>query len=198
MTMDRQRKLDALRRIAMILRPDGPLLVLFGFLAGRLDRVLFVRQLEGAHVAVQLSADSRIWPRVPFRARVGEETVLNPIAFVDLMATRDDDIYVRVDLPYGEEPGWYREVLVDQPLDWRTTLEQATMRVRERIDFALDVYRTAAPLVEKATGEERRRLEFILETARAEIQGLSRKLSELQARLASGEGQAGSGSGPGS
>ena len=191
--MDRARKLEVLRRVAMVLRPEGPLLVLFGFLAGRLDRVHFVRSLEGAGVAIQLSADSRIWPRVPFRGRVGEETVLNPIAFVDLVATRDDDLYVRVDFPYGDEPGWYREVAQDAPQDWRASLEEATLRVRERIDFALDAYRAAAPLVEKATGEERRRLQFVLETARTEIQGLSRQLSELQARLAAagGQGEAG-------
>lgn len=182
--MDRTRKLEVLRRIAMVLRPEGPLLVLFGFLAGRLERLFFVRSLEGATVAVHLSADSRIWPRVPFRGRVGDDQILHPIAFVDLVATRDDDIYVKVDFPYSGEPDWYREVLTDVPQDWRATLEQATLRVRERIDFALDVYRTAAPLVEKATGEERKRLQFVIETARAEIQGLSRQLSELQARLA--------------
>lgn len=182
--MDRQRKLDALRRIAMVLRPDGPMLVLFGFLAGRLDRVMFVRQLEEARVAVHLSADSRIWPRVPFRARVDGENVPDPIAFVDLMASRDDEIYVKVDLPWVEEPGWYREVLYDYPQDRRAALEHAAARVRERIDFALDVYRTASPLVGEASEEERRRLQFIIDTARSEIQSLSRQLSELQALLA--------------
>ena len=191
--MDRARKLEVLRRVAMVLRPEGPLLVLFGFLAGRLDRVHFVRSLEGASTAVHLSVDSRIWPRVPFRGRVGDEQILHPIAFVDLVAPRDDDIYVKVDFPYGEEPGWYREVVFDAPQDWRATLEQATMRVRERIDFALDVYRAAAPLVEKATGEERKRLQFVIETARAEIQGLSRQLSELQAKLAADAGSSGRG-----
>ncbi len=182
--MDRQTRLDVLRRVAMMLRPEGPLLVLFGFLAGRIERVIYVRRLDEAPVGVHLSADSRIWPRIPFRARVDGETILNPIAFVDLMALRDDDIYVRVDFPWGEEPPWYREAAQDGAQDRRTVLEQAASRVKERIDFALDVYRVAAPLVQGASEEERRRLQFVLETARSEIQSLSRQLSELQALLA--------------
>lgn len=188
MDVDRQTKLETLRRIAMILRPDGPLLVLFGFLAGVLDRLEFVRDLEGAPVAVQLSLDSRVWPRVPFRGHINGEMVLNPIAFVDLAALRDDEVYVRADFPWGHEPDWYRQVASEAVKGRRQRLEEAVAALRERIDFALDVYRTAKPLLESSTEEERRRLQFVLQTARQEIQTLSRQLSELEAQLGRREG----------
>lgn len=183
MDVDRQAKLEALRRIAMAMRPDGPLLVLFGFLAGAADRMEFVRDLEGAAVSVQLSLDSRVWPRVPFRGHVDGQMVLHPIAFVDLVALRDDEIYVRVDFPWGHEPEWYRQAASDGVKSRRQRLEEAVASLRRRIDFALDVYRTARPLLEQSTQEERRRLQFVLETARQEIQTLSRQLSELEAQM---------------
>lgn len=181
--MERQKKLDALRRIAMIMRPDGALLVLFGFLAGCLDRVEFVRDLEGASTAVQLSLDSRVWPRVPFRGHINGEMILNPIAFVDLAALRDDAVYVRTDFPWGQEPEWYRAVAHDAVKGRRALLEEAVARLRQRIDFALDVYRTARPLLEHSSEEEHRRLQFVVQTARQEIQALSRQLAELEAEL---------------
>ncbi|HEY8425492.1 MAG TPA: hypothetical protein VIK73_05705 [Limnochordales bacterium] len=185
MQVDRQAKLEALRRIAMMLRPDGPMLVLFGFLAGAVDRLEFVKDLEGAAVGVQLSLDSRVWPRVPFRGHVDGQVILHPIAFVDLVAGRDDEVYVRVDFPWGHEPGWYGEVAADGVKSRRQRLEEAVASLRRRIDFALDVYRTARPLLDNSTEEERRRLQFVLQTARQEIQSLSRQLSELEAQLAS-------------
>ncbi|WP_324717025.1 hypothetical protein U7230_01730 [Carboxydochorda subterranea] len=183
MTARRQEKLEALRHVAMLMRPDGPLLVLFGFLAGRIDQVEFVRNLEGVAVAVQLSLDGRIWPRVPFRGRVQEEPILNPVAFVDLVALRDDEIYVRVDFPWGQEPEWYARVAQDSAVDRKERLAGAIERIRQRIDFALDVYRTAQPLIAGSSEEERRRLQFVVQTARDEIQALSRQLSELESEL---------------
>ncbi len=181
--VDRQKKLDALRRIAMMMRAEGPLLVLFGFLAGVLDRLTFVRDLDGATAAVHLSLDSRIWPRLPFRGQIDGKPVPHPIAFVDMMAVRDDDLYVRVDFPLGTEPGWYRELCQDGVKDRRTRLEEAVAKVRQRIDLALDVYRTAKPMLESASDEERQQLQFVVQTAREEIQSLSRQLSELEAQL---------------
>lgn len=180
---ERERKLEALRRLAAVLKPDGTLLVLFGFLAGRLDSVHFVRQLEGASVAVQLSVDTRIWPRLPFRGHVDGETILNAVAFADAIALRDDPIHVRVDFPWEREPEWYRAVAQDAPQSRRERLEQAIGQLRARIDLALDVYRMAKPKLPSSDEEERHRLQFMIRTAQEEIQALGRQLSELEAEL---------------
>lgn len=181
--MERADKLAALRHLGMAMQAEGAVLPVLAFLAGRLDRVHFVNDLEGASLAVQLSVAPRIWPRVPFRATVDGTPVHHPLAFIERAALRDDDVYVRADFGAAEPPPWYRAVLQEGVEDPRHYVEVAMQRVRQEIDMALDVYRTANELMDSADEEDRAYLRFALEKAQADIRALSSRLEMMQMQL---------------
>jgi len=105
--VQRATKLNALRHIAMAAGDPG-LIPVLAFLAGRLDRVHFVEDLGEAEVAVHLSLNRRLWPRTPFRSQVDGATITNPIMFIDIVALRDVDVFVRVDLGLASLPSGTR------------------------------------------------------------------------------------------
>lgn len=176
-------KLDALRHIGMAMHADGAVLPLLAFFAGRLDRVHFVSDLEGARVAVQLAVSPRIWPRVPFRGTIDGVTITHPLAFIERCALRDDDIYVQVTFGGGMAPEWYQNVVEEGVADQRHYVEAAMEKVRQEIDTALDLYRTANEAMESAEGEELRYLQFALRKAQEDIRYLSGRLREMEARF---------------
>ena len=152
--MKRAAKLNALRQIAMS-AGEPSLIPVLAFLAGRLDRVHFVEDVGEAEVAVHLSLNRRLWPRLPFRSQVDGATINNPIMFIDIVALRDVDVYVRVDLGVGDPPQWYTDVLETFVPDHRSALEASIEQIREKIDLALDAYRTASEGLATAAEEER-------------------------------------------
>ena len=180
--MDRKAKLNVLRHLAMSMG-DPMMAPLLSFFAGRLDRVHFVSDLEGAGVAVTLSPGARLWPRVPFRAEIDGHPVPHPIAFIEQMALRDDQTYIKVDFGVQEAPPWYRQVVRDAVMDPRHQLEESIDQIRSKIDLALDAYRTANEALEKATEEERKYLRFVLDKAKSEMRELNMQLNSLEMKL---------------
>ena len=181
--MDRADKLDALRQIGMTVQDDGATIPVLAFLSGRLDDVHFVSDLEGARVGVHFSLQTRLWPRIPFRATIDDTTLHNALAFIERMAVRDDDIYVRVNFPGSQIPAWYERVAEDSVQDPRHYLEASMDRMRDQIDFSLDVYRTANEEFDEADDEHRAYLRFALEKARLDIRALNARLAELETHM---------------
>lgn len=180
--MDRKVKLNVLRQLAMTIG-DPMMAPTLSFLAGRLDQVHFVHDLEGANVAVTLSPGTRLWPRVPFRAEIDNSPVNHPIAFIERMALRDDDIFVRVEFGALDIPPWYEEALVEGAVDPRAQLEESIDQIRDKIDLALDAYRTASESFDEASEEERKYLRFVLEKAKSEMRALNAQLNDLEMKL---------------
>lgn len=181
--MGRAQKLSALRHIAVAMQADGALVPLFAFLAGRLDQVHFVTDLEGANLAIHLSVAPRVWPRVPVRITIDGAAVHHPLAFIERAALRDDDIYVRVDFGVVDPPEWYQDVLEGGVQDPRHYVEAAIQRVRQEIDLALDVYRTASEMMASTNDEDREYLRFALQKAQGDIRALSGRLQAMEEEL---------------
>lgn len=185
--MSRAAKLNALRQIAMT-AGEPSLIPILSFLAGRLDHVHFVEDVGEAEVFVHLSLNQRLWPRLPFRAQVDGANINNPIMFIDIVALRDVDVYVRLDLGLGEPPQWYTDVLETIVPDHRSALEASIDQIREKIDLALDAYRTATEGLDTAGEEERAYLKFVVEKAKADMRALNSQLSELESKIGKGDG----------
>mgnify|MGYP001362140749 CR=1 FL=1 len=181
--MDRQVKLNALRNVAMAMgeaaAPLGPLL---GFFAGRIDGVRFVKDDSDASLYVYLATASRLWPKLPFRAKIDGEAVNNPFAFIERAALRDDPIEVKVDFGVDAVPEWY-EAAVERSADPREALHESIEQIRRKIDLALDVYRTASEARVTASEEEQAYLRFVLEKAKAEMRELNLRLTRLEEQL---------------
>lgn len=181
--MDREEKLQALRHIGMTMQADVVVVSVLSFLAGRLDRVHFVADVEGASIAAYFSLHSRLWPRVPFRAEIDGTPVSHPLAFIERAALRDEDVYVQVDFAGSDPPEWYKAVLEESVQDARQYIEASMARVRSQIDMALDVYRTANDALVQADEEKQAYLRFALQRARDDIKSLSSRLQELESQL---------------
>lgn len=181
--MDRQVKLNALRHVAVAMgdgaAPLGPLL---GFFAGRIDGVRFVDEESDADLFVHLATASRLWPKVPFWAKVDGEAINNPFAFIERAALRDDLIDVRVDFGVEPAPEWY-QAAVEESVDPREALHDSIEQIRKKIDLALDVYRTASEARLSASEEDQRYLRFVLEKAKAEMRELNHQLTRLEQEL---------------
>ena len=180
--MSRSAKLNALRHIGMS-AGDPSLIPLLAFLAGRLDQVHFVQDVAEAEVSVHISLNTRLWPRMPFRAQIDGAAVNNPIMFIDIVALRDVDVYVRVDFGTAEPPLWYAEVLESFIPDPKSALELSIQQIREKIDLALDAYRTASEGLSTRGEEERAYLKFVVEKAKSEMRALNLQLAELESKI---------------
>ena len=185
--MNRAAKLNALRQIGMSAGEPG-LIPLLAFFAGRLDRVHFVEDVGEAEVAVHLSLNQRLWPKLPFRSQVDGATITNPIMFIDIVALRDVDVYIRVDLGVVDPPEWYTDVLETFVPDHRSALEVSIEQIREKIDLALDAYRTASEGLGTTDEEGRTYLKFVVEKAKADMRALNAQLSELESKIGKGDG----------
>jgi len=180
--VSRSTKLNALRHIGMA-AGDASLIPVLAFLAGRLDQVHFVEDPAGAQVSVHFSLNMRLWPRLPFRAQVDGAAITNPIMFIDIVALRDVDIYVRVDLGTAEPPQWYTEALESSLPGQKNALEHSIEQIREKIDLALDAYRTATEGLATTDEAQRAYLKFVVEKAKSEMRALNLQLAELESKI---------------
>ncbi len=189
---DLRTKLEAVVRIGRHLPQIPDLTFLFGFLAGNLSRLHFVRSLEGAPVAISVATGRRhIWPGSVFEARVHEVPVPFPATLVSTLAENEDPICLRASFDDPAESAWFEALLVDSYHSVRDgqsgdSLSERMRSVRGRIDQSLDVYRECRRLLGEGTGEDAHRLKFFLGLAQDEIEGLGRQLAELTSRLQDG------------
>ena len=182
-------KLEAVVRIGRHLPQHPEMTFLLGFLAGNLGRLHFVRSLEGAPVAISISAGRRhIWPGSVFDATLHHVPVPMPGALVSALVENEEPICVRVAFDDPAEAAWFEPLLVDsyytavaaRPED---TLETRVNSLRGKIDQQLDVYRECRRLLAQGEGEDEARLRFFLGLAQTEIEGFGRELGELNERL---------------
>lgn len=187
-------KLEALVRVGRRLPQVPELAFLFGFLAGNLRRLYFVRTLEGAPVAIALSAGRRtLWPGSTFEATVHQVPVPLPTALVSALAENDEPICVRVTLDDAAEAAWLDPLLLDSYRDIGAAEEAATLQgrirgLRARIDQQLDIYRECRKLLAEGHGEDGERLRFFLGLAEQEIDGLGQRLAALNTDLRAHDG----------
>jgi len=182
--VDRAKKWEALKRFLQIGPLDSPRLAAVAFLAGRLERVRFVSDIESSPVGVRISARKRaLWPNVPFFARVHGVEMPDPFFFIAALATSDEtiDVLLEVDLEERED-GWLDAVLEDGVEE---TPQGRVNALRVEIDRLLDIYNEIRRGLEGAA-EGREDYRRFLEIAQGDIEALTR---ELRARAAELNGQ---------
>src|SRR5690606_18923044 len=75
-----RRKVRVLQQLSIAAYPDAMLVYLCGMLMGAVHRVHFVRDLEGAPIAIQISMGrARVWPTPAWQATVGGMTIPDPL-----------------------------------------------------------------------------------------------------------------------
>jgi len=92
-----RRKVRVLQQLSIAAYPDAMLVYLCGMLMGAVHRVHFVRDLEGAPIAIQIAIGrARVWPMPPWQATVGGMTIPDPLTLASAIAQRDDPICVKL------------------------------------------------------------------------------------------------------
>jgi hypothetical protein len=186
---DLRTKYEAVVRLGRQLPPHPEITFLLGFLAGNLRRLHFVRSLEGAPVAISLSAGRRtLWPGTVFQATLHNVPVPIPAALVSALVENDEPICVRVVLDDPAEAAWFEQLLADSYEAVRVdrqedTLEARVRSLRAKIDQQLDIYRECRRLLAEGGGEDEARLRFFLGLAQSEIEALGQQLQALNAQL---------------
>ncbi len=192
---DLRTKFEAVLRLGRHLPQNPDMAFLLGFLSGNLNRLHFVRSLEGAPVAIAVAGGRRyLWPGGAFSATVHSVPVPLPGPLVGALAENDEPICVRVSLDDPVDAAWFEPLLVDSYETVRTGLKSDSLSdrvrgVRRRIDQALDVYRECRRLLDEGKGEDEARLKFFLGVAETEIEGLGHQLSDLNGRLRERDGR---------
>lgn len=182
---DQPTKIEAIARLGRHLPQHPDLFFLLGFLAGNLDRVHFVRSLEGAPVTVRLVAGRRqIWPHPVFDATVRGVPLPMPGMVVSALAGNDDPICVQVLLDDPADSAYFEPLTIDGFADVRgdvQTLQERVQSIRGQIDQSLDIYRECRRLL--GQGEDEKHLQFFLGLAQNEIEGLGAELTRLRTAL---------------
>lgn len=184
----RREKLNALLQFGARVADDPMLQLLVGFLAGQVDRVHFVRSLEGAPIAVRIAIGRRaVWPARGFHATVRGVPIPVPVALVSVLAETTDPIALQLSFDGMEAALWLQKVqkddLAEATRSPRLRLEEDLAALRARIDQALDVYNECQRLLADGDPAREKELRFFLELARREIEGLGAEFQRLRAEL---------------
>ncbi|MFS0647433.1 hypothetical protein [Siminovitchia sp. 179-K 8D1 HS] len=76
-------KWTVIRNFAMTGVQDAGRIALLGFLAGRLDRISFVRSLEYSKVGVRMSTKRfGLWPRISYMGFIHDVQLPDPFLFI--------------------------------------------------------------------------------------------------------------------
>jgi len=185
-------KVRVLQRMSIAAYPDAMLVYLFGMLMGAVHRVHFVRDLEGAPIAIQINLGrARVWPAPAWQAQVGGMTLPDPLTLASALAQRNDPICVKLSFDGADEDEEFQRVLVNNYFDvvaGRTAgvlrAESRIDELRSRIDRALDIYNECRRLMEESSPERRAELEAYQKMAQAELQACTRELRELELQVA--------------
>lgn len=188
-------KIRVLQRVAVEAYPDAMLVYLFGLLMGAVDRVHFVRDLEGAPVAIQANVGrARVWPTPAWEATIGGMTFPDPLTFASALAQRTDAICVKLSFEGSETDEDFQTLLLDGHEDvaaGRTAgvveAEERIDDLKVRIDRALDIYNETRRLMDDGDPERQTELEAYQRMAREELQACTRRLRALELAVAEGD-----------
>lgn len=192
MTDETHHKIRVLQHLAIEAYPDAMLVYMFGLLMGAVDRVHFVRDLEGAPVSIQVNVGrARIWPSAPWQATIGGMTFPDPLTLASAIVQRDDPICVRLTFDGSENNEDFQEVLVDSYADIAAGRTAGVVRtderiddLKERIDRALDIYNECRRLMEGEDPDRQAELETYQRMAQEELQACTRELRALELLVA--------------
>ncbi len=185
-------KVRVLQRLSVAAYPDAMLVYLCGLLMGAVHRVHFVRDLDGAPIAIQINMGrARVWPTPPWQAAIGGMTFPDPLTLASALAQRDDAICVKLAFDGSEDDEDFQQALVNNYSDvvaGRTAgVLQAEGRMddlRSRIDRALDIYNECRRLMEEGSPERRAELAAFQQMAQEELQACTRELRALEMQVA--------------
>lgn len=187
-----RQKVRVLQRLSVAAYPDAMLVYLCGLLMGAVHRVHFVRDLEGAPIAIQINMGrARVWPTPPWQAHVNGMNLPDPLTLASTLAQRDEPICVKLAYDGADEDEELQQLLVNNYFDvvaGRTAgVLQAESRIddlRSRIDRALDIYNECRRLIEEGSPERRAELEAFQKMAQEELQACTRELRQLELQVA--------------
>lgn len=175
-------KWAVIRNFAMTGVQDAGRIALLGFLAGRLDRVSFVRSLEHSKIGVRMSTKRfGLWPRISFNGFINDVQLPDPFLFIASMADSDETIDVLLEFDGAEEAEWFQKVLVDSAHDKRLQPQEQVEEIRNQIDQMLDIYSNIQQQLREGAGEREKDLLKFLEMAEEDMSRLNRKLNEIKA-----------------
>jgi len=188
-----RRKVRVLQQLSIAAYPDAMLVYLCGMLMGAVHRVHFVRDLEGAPIAIQIAIGrARVWPMPPWQATVGGMTIPDPLTLASAIAQRDDPICVKLLFDGSSEHEDFQQCLVNSYADvvaGRTAgvqrAEDRMAELRARIDRALDIYNECRRMMEDGDPARRSELAAFQRMAQEELQACTRELRRLEMQVAS-------------
>jgi len=186
-----RRKVRVLQQLSIAAYPDAMLVYLCGMLMGAVHRVHFVRDLEGAPIAIQISMGrARVWPTPAWQATVGGMTIPDPLTLASALAQRDDPICVKLLFDGSNEHEDFQQLLVNSYADivaGRTAgvqhAEDRIAELRARIDRALDIYNECRRLMEEGSPERQAELAAFQRMAQEELQACTRELRRLEMQV---------------
>ena len=186
-----RRKVRVLQQLSIAAYPDAMLVYLCGMLMGAVHRVHFVRDLEGAPIAIQISMGrARVWPTPAWQATVGGMTIPDPLTLASALAQRDDPICVKLLFDGSNEHEDFQQLLVNSYADivaGRTAgvqhAEDRIAELRARIDRALDIYNECRRLMEEGAPERQAELAAFQRMAQEELQACTRELRRLEMQV---------------
>lgn len=192
MSDEMQQKVRVLQRLSIAAYPDAMLVYLCGLLMGSVQRVFFVRDLEGAPVGIQINMGrARVWPTPPWQATIGGMSFPDPLTLASALAQREDPICVKLAFDGSDEDEDFQQALVNDYSDivsGRTAgVQQAEGRMDElksRIDRALDIYNECRRLMEEGSPERQAELAAFQKMAQEELQACTRELRALEMQVA--------------
>lgn len=178
----RSDKWAVIRNFAMTGVQDAGRIALLGFLAGRLDKVAFVRSLEHSKIGVRMSTKRfGIWPRVSYMGFIGDVQMPDPFLFIAGMADSDERIDVLLEFDGAEHAEWFQKVLIDSAQDKRLEPEEQIESLRNQIDHVLDIYSNIQQQLKEASGEQEKELKKFLEMAKDDLARLNQKMNQIEA-----------------
>ncbi|HVB09643.1 MAG TPA: hypothetical protein VNM16_04680 [Bacillota bacterium] len=178
-----RKKHDVLVHLGMVMPANPEVAYLIGFLAGRLERVHIVEDLEGAPVAIRFAAGRRrLWPGVPFQGVIRGVPVPSPAMVVSALLESAEDICVRIDAEEVMASPDFADVVEPsfEALAEPERPAERAARLRARIDQTLDVYRACREALAEGDAERAAEVRVFLGMAEREIQALSRQLGLAQ------------------
>ncbi len=187
--MNKKEKFDLLTEYGKLVNNNSSLVLLVGFLAGRLENVRFVRELDKGGVQVRLrDPRGRLWGTKLFEATINGTPLPDP--FLLCAALRDDKrpVHVRIDFADREKEERFRQLSAPSSQEAMAPEEEAEERLaslHDEVDRALDIYNECRKRLGDEPREDRQEeLQFFLRLAEDQIETLSERIDELRDEIA--------------